>query len=246
MADDREKKKKCPPPPVPEYMATYGDMITLLLVFFVLLYAQMVEKAEQNDMQLILAAFQGLGNFEGGNTLSEGKLAEMGYTSESMPSSNNANSLSKSMRLARSLLEQEIKSNLVKITQNERGLVISLSGNAFFDVASSEVKIETTRDTLQKVALVLTSNAVQDKFFKVEGHTDNEDTNPKGKWRTNWELASERATNILYYLNQFGVNQSKMQIVSFGSQNPLADNSTPEGKSYNRRVDIVVINQGNL
>jgi len=244
MSDEKKcKETKCPAGS-PEYMATYGDMVTLLLVFFVLLYSQMVEKAEVNTMQLILATFQGLGNLNGGNTFSEGKLAELGMTAESMPSRDNANSLSKSIKLAESLLQQEVKDDRVKIIQTERGLIVSLSGDAFFNVASAEVKIENTRETLQKIALLL--NQVINRSFKIEGHTDDIDTDPGGPWRTNWELASDRATNVLYYLNQFGVNQENFQVVSYGSQSPLADNTIPEGKSYNRRVDIVIVSEGNL
>ncbi len=78
------KCKKCTECTVPDYMLTYGDMVTLLLTFFVLLYNPAT--IEKSKLQLILAAFSGLGMQSGGNTLQDGKLAELGNTIMSLPS----------------------------------------------------------------------------------------------------------------------------------------------------------------
>lgn len=238
------EKCKCPTCPVPEYMATYGDMITLVLTFFVLLYAQSMPKAPINEMSLILAAFQGLGNFNGGNTLSEGKLAEMGSTVSNLPSKDRGSDLATAKRMAVSLFSTESKNMDISISSNERGLIISLAGDTFFEPASDKIKIENNRETLQKIANLLMSPSFSDRYFRVEGHTDNVPTDPNGKWRTNWELASARALNIMYYLTYFGVNESKFQTVSFGDTKPIATNKTPEGRAQNRRVEIVVTTTG--
>jgi chemotaxis protein MotB len=95
MAD----KQKCPKceEGVPEYMLTYGDMVTLLLTFFVLMFT--TATVDGYEFQLILAAFQGLGNFDGGNTLEAGRLAELGNTIESLPSLQAGRALAKEKKL---------------------------------------------------------------------------------------------------------------------------------------------------
>ena len=68
----------------PQWMVTYGDMTTLLLTFFILMFT--TAEIDGAELRMILAAFQGLGTFRGGNTLQVGKLAELGHTIMSLPS----------------------------------------------------------------------------------------------------------------------------------------------------------------
>ena len=238
------KRKRCPDCAVPEYMLTYGDMVTLLLTFFVLMFT--TATIDGYKLQLILAAFQGLGNFSGGNTLAEGRLAELGNNVESLPSLQAGRSLAQARRLAVALFQPEIRTNLVRVTEDERGLVISLTGDAFFEVASAEIRIEETRDVLIKLSQLLSSPGLENRLFRIEGHTDAEPTDPNGRWPTNWHLASARALNTMLYLSEFGAPEEKFQVMSFGEFRPLVTNETPEGRAYNRRVDVVILTEGNL
>ncbi|KGE73532.1 flagellar motor protein MotB [Spirochaeta lutea] len=240
---ERKKKQKCPEG-VPEYMLTYGDMVTLLLTFFVMMFT--TATVDGYKLQLILAAFQGLGNFDGGNTLAEGRLAELGNNIESLPSLQAGRSLAQARRLAVSLFEPEVKANKVRITEDERGLVISLASDAFFDTASAQVKIEQTRDVLIKLAQLLNSPGVGNRLFRIEGHTDDEPTDPNGPWPTNWHLGMARALNTMLYLTEFGAPEPRFQVMTFGEFRPLVSNQTPEGMAYNRRVDVIILTEGNL
>ena len=78
------KKKQSCPEGTPDWMLTYGDMTTLILTFFVLLYT--AATISGSKLQLIIAAFTGLGNLTGGNTLQVGKLAELGNDVMTLPS----------------------------------------------------------------------------------------------------------------------------------------------------------------
>lgn len=239
-----EKKQKCPECAVPEYMLTYGDMVTLLLTFFVLMFT--TATVDGYRLQLILAAFQGLGNFTGGNTLAEGRLAELGNNVESLPSLQAGRSLAQARRLAVSLFQPEIRTNVVRVTEDERGLVISLASDAFFPIASADIRIEETRDVLIRLSQLLSSPLVGDRLFRVEGHTDSEPTDPNGRWPTNWHLGSARALNTMLFLSEFGSPQERFQVMSFGEFRPLVANDTPEGRAYNRRVDVIILTEGNL
>ncbi|MGM0673883.1 MAG: flagellar motor protein MotB, partial [Spirochaetota bacterium] len=233
------KKKKCPPEGAADWLLTYGDMVTLLLTFFVLLYT--TAEVDGYQLRLVLSAFPGLGTREGGNTLSEGRLAELGNTIESLPSVQRGRALDEARRQAVSIFEPEVRSNEVRITQDERGLVISLASDAFFESASAEVNIEESREVFIKLSELLQSDAVEDRKFRIEGHTDNIPTDPQGEWETNWELSTARSLSVLRLLRDYGVPEERFQVMGLADTVPLVSNDTAEGRAYNRRVDVIIL-----
>ena len=241
----REKKKKCPPEGAPDWMVTFSDMTTLLLTFFVMMFT--TATVDGSDLRLILSAFQGLGALQGGNTLdAEGKLAELGNNVMAMPSRQAGKSLDRARRLAVSLLQPEIKSKMVRVTEDERGVVISLSADAFFRPASAELNIEAARNTIQRISSLIKSEAMTGRKLRIEGHTDSIPTDPAGEWKSNWELSTARATNIVHYLKDFNVNDKSLQVAGFSDTVPIATNETEEGRAYNRRVDIIILSDAHL
>ena len=225
-------------------MVTYGDMVTLLLTFFVMLLTTATIDGFQ--LRLILAAFPGLGNLEGGNTLEAGRLAELGNTIESLPSMERGRALDQARREAVSIFSPEIQSQQVRVQEDERGLVISLASDAFFAPASADVQIEQTRDVLQRLAQLLGSPDLDDRTFRIEGHTDNLPTDPNGPFPSNWDLSAARSLSVLRYLTEFGVADEQFQVMGLGRTRPLRDNGTPEGRAYNRRVDVIILTDGLL
>ncbi len=243
--DRREgRKKKRESEGTPDWMVTYGDMTTLLLTFFVMMFT--TAEINGSELRMILAAFQGLGFLEGGNTLQTGKLAELGNTVESLPSQESGKALDKARKKAVSIFEPELRSKKVRVKEDERGLVISLSGDSFFRTGSAEVDIEETRQVLQKISSLLSDPVFSRNTFRIEGHTDNIPTDPNGPYPTNWELSTARSINILKYLVEFNVNERQFQVAGFADTVPLASNETAEGRAYNRRVDIVILTEGHL
>ena len=225
-------------------MVTYGDMVTLLLTFFVMLLTTATIDGFQ--LRLILAAFPGLGSLEGGNTLEAGRLAELGNTIESLPSLERGRALDQARREAVSAFAPEIQSQQVRIQEDERGLVISLASDAFFAPASADVQIEQTRDVLQRLAQLLGSPTLDDRTFRIEGHTDNLPTDPDGPFPSNWDLSAARSLSVLRFLTEFGVADEQFQVMGLGRTRPLRDNGTPEGRAYNRRVDVIILTDGLL
>ena len=76
----------------------------------------------------------------------------------------------------------------------------------------------------------------------VEGHTDNVPPDSK-KWVSNWQLSGERALTVLQTLEDYGVQPERLSASAYGDTRPVQSNDTPEGRSYNRRVDIVIVEQ---
>jgi len=228
----------------PQWLVTYGDMTTLLLTFFILMFT--TAEIDGAELRMILAAFQGLGSLRGGNTLQVGKLAELGHTIMRLPSREAGKALDKARRTAISQFQPELKTKKVRIKEDERGLIISLAADSFFEAASAEINIEESRQVLQKVATLMSSPDLSGRKFRIEGHTDNIPTDPGGTWETNWELSADRAVNVLHYLVDFGVDERQCQVAGYADTVPLASNETREGRAYNRRVDIVLLTEGHL
>ena len=244
----RKRKKRKKEEGAADWLLTYGDMTTLLLTFFILMFT--TAEIDGYELRMILAAFQGLGVMQGGNTLQSGKLAELGNTVMSLPSLEKGKALDMARKKAISLFEPEIASKRVRIKEDERGLIISLSAEAFFEPGSAEIDIEKSRVLLQKISNLLTSEELKTNKFRLEGHTDSLPTDPGGPYATNWELSSARSINVLHRLVEYGVNEKQFQVagfsdtVPFENTEPFVSNLTEEARAYNRRVDIVILTEG--
>jgi chemotaxis protein MotB len=229
-----------------EWIVTYSDMVTLMLCFFVALFNP--EDITVTQLAALVSAFNntGLGAQSGGNTLSAGKAADLGNTIMNLPSQEQGHRLADAMQKATSLFTPEVKSNKVKVTQEQRGLVISLASDAFFNPASARLNIEETRDILLRLATLLSSDEVRGRKFRIEGHTDSEIVDPSGPWADNWDLSTARSIAVLHYLTDIGVSENRFQVAGFADTMPVSSNSTAEGRAYNRRVDIVILDEGHL
>ncbi|MCB1156097.1 MAG: flagellar motor protein MotB [Leptospiraceae bacterium] len=244
------KKQSCPPcmQKVPEYMLTYGDMVTLLLTFFIMLFT--TGKTNQKDMQIILSVFKSsTGFFEGGQTLSKGSLEELGMNIESLPSQTTGRTLSKATRQATEVFKPEIQEGKVRIQENERGLIISLVGADYFNPGSA-ILLPPIKETLRKASGLLKG---MDQYIRVEGHCDEDAVLPsqapgreERQYINNWDLAGARSINTTTYLINVGrLDKNLFQAVSFGSARPLVveKEGSPESRAYNRRIDIVILTQ---
>jgi len=244
-------KKKRDPPPAGTWLTTYGDMITLVLCFFVIMFNP--DETTQAQLDAISASVQsgGIGSAPGGLTLSAGRNADLGNTIMALPSMERGRVMGTAMRRAVSVFSPEIRSQKIKITQDERGLVITLAADAFFNPASARINIEASRDMLMRLGTYLSSNELMDrgdrKFkFRIEGHTDAVDVDPYGPWEDNWQLSVERSRAILLYLASLGIDARRFQIAGFADTMPVSSNDTEEGRANNRRVDIIIVNDGHL
>ena len=145
---------------------------------------------------------------------------------------------------AKRMLEKKLRSQIdedqVSLHMDERGLVIVLSDDVLFDSGKAQIKSQ-AKPVLDKVASTI-KRKVPDKNIGVSGHTDNVPIK-HSKWKSNWELSTARATNVLHYLVSEGVSPNRLSATGYGEHKPVASNSTPEGQAKNRRVEIVILPQ---
>lgn len=234
--------KKEPKKASQEWLTTYGDMITLMLCFFVMLYNP--TDADPVQMAMMSASLQ-TDSVSGGMSATSGRLADLGNSINSLPSLEKGKNLGTAKKKAVSLFAPDRKSTRITITSDERGLVITLAADAFFAENSAELNIEETRDTLLRISQFLSMPELAGRKFRIEGHTDST-TADSAKWPSNWELSSARAVNVLHYLSDFGINESQFSVAGYADNQPRHSNDTPDGRAYNRRVDIIILDEGHF
>ena len=172
-------KKKEPEKPSTAWQGTYGDMITLMLCFFVMLYNP--SEIDPTQLATITQSLQ-MNESEsptGGMSLSSGRLSDLGNMINSLPSMEKGKSLGLAKKKAVSLFAPEIKSSRITVTSDERGLVISLASDNFFDEDSADLNIDETRETLLKLSEFFNSKELNGRRYRIEGHTDSKIQNLK-------------------------------------------------------------------
>ncbi len=125
----------------------------------------------------------------------------------------------------------------VRLTQDRRGLVISLSEAGSFDLGAATMKDSSLRvpDAIAESVLPLPN--------RIEGHTDNTPIHTD-QFPSNWELSTARATQVIAYLtSRFPFPASRLSAAGYGEHRPVAKNATAEGRALNRRVDLVVLSE---
>jgi chemotaxis protein MotB len=237
------KKKEEPEKPENEerWLLTYSDMITLLMVLFVVLYAESkVDIVKFNALaESLSSAFSMPGvqaqEGQGGHSLSptDATLTPPPGTGLSPKASSKRDPF---MEKARSTLATEIKTGTIRMNTEARGIVLALAGDTFFKPASAELG-EGAISTLSKVAELLRGLP---NPIAVEGHTDNTAMARGGPYESNLMLSAARAVSVTEALELLDVPKERLSATGFGDTKPLQPNDTPEGRAYNRRVEILI------
>jgi chemotaxis protein MotB len=136
-----------------------------------------------------------------------------------------------------SSLKDEIKSGKIELSELRGRMVVKMKDKILFSSGSTKIGKEGV-DALKKVAEAL--KGVSGKLIRVEGHTDNVPVDPKGAFATNWELSTTRALEVVKLLQETGVPPTLLSASGYGEHQPVASNSTPNGRSLNRRIEIVL------
>ncbi len=211
MAVEEEVECECGEERV-EWIYTYGDMVTLLLCFFVLLFA--MSKTNEEKFKAVAASFRG-----------GPPASPYMFTGAPSPMDTIENSMKKS----------DISSEVRDITVDDRGIAVSLSDAALFE-AGSAIPTKTGEETIEKFARIL--YAIPNNVV-IEGHTDNTPIKTKF-YPSNWELSAARAASVARLLEEFGIPSVRMEIAAYGMTRPKVANDSPSLKAMNRRIDVLI------
>lgn len=229
------------------WLLTYADMITLLMLFFIVLYS--MSKVDTAKYQQLSGELQSVftgGNFGIFNNMLQGQggihTGGRGIMDNSgqLPSEKGKSTLRKMIHLntIKSGLKQDVEAKKLNIISNERGIVIVLHSDVMFDPGSSVILPE-NKPVLTRIAHVLKEIP---NNIRVEGHTDNQPvTEVNTVYNNNWELSGARATKVLELLIDHGLDPEKLSVAAYGSTRPRVPNKTPEDRALNRRVEITIV-----
>lgn len=236
------------PPSSPAWMATYGDMVTLLLVFFVLLFSFSTIDG-QKWRSLVIALTGNIGVLEQGSSLEDLMSVPSDPDLEAeeppvpspepspYPESDPFEALY--LRIKAFVEENDLQEQLV-LLKGDFEIVIRFRDHALFDSGRADIK-EDALGVLTGIAKILVAHAQDIAAVRVEGHTDNVPINTP-QFPSNWELSTGRAVGVLrLFAEEKGFEPRKLSAVGYGEYHPVADNDTPENRARNRRVDILIV-----
>ena len=135
-------------------------------------------------------------------------------------------------------LRDQLDKLQVELAKTPKGITLTMVESLLFNPGMAEIT-DDGKELLNSVADIL-QNRFPNRRLIIEGHTDNQPIRVSG-WKSNWELASARALNVLHHLvNEQSFNPRRLSAKSFGEYHPVASNATEEGRARNRRAVIVV------
>ena len=239
------------------WLLTYSDMITLLLVLFIMMYTiskvdvpKFDALAESLGVVMNPSSQAAASDSTGSNSeerdssfpFEEYAMAAAEADSEETPGPSSTPSASVSfqddhlLKKIQSLIDNDGLTSFVSVHFEERGIVVSLVEGLLFSSGSADINNDAV-DTLNELTAVVKS---VNNFIRVEGSTDNVPIH-SAQYESNWELASQRAINVAKLMIDQGVDASRISAVSYGEYRPVAPNDSEGNKQLNRRVDIVFL-----
>ncbi|MGA2537433.1 MAG: flagellar motor protein MotB [Terracidiphilus sp.] len=233
------------------WLISYADFITLLFALFVVLYA--ASKADEKKQKMVSdsinSAFNSLGLFPsvtskpsiGASTTSgtEKPMVPVNIVmgEDVLSPARVKTDLNRIQRELTQTLSNQVATHSVSIHMGRDGLVISLREAGFFASGSATPKPETL-PTLRQIARSLGRTPYD---LRVEGHTDNIPIHT-AEFDSNWELSTARATRMTrLFLDLKAMPADRVSAAGYAQYHPVASNDTAEGRSENRRIDLVVL-----
>lgn len=209
------------------WMVSYADFVTLLFAVFTTLYA--LSHLDVGKVQQFAGSVRGAFT----QTAPPVRPQQPPLIAGIKPVSPDVSGLEREFQEVLAPIKDK---SAISLRRDDRGLIVSLGDALLFESGSAELK-SSARPALDAIASVLQARPNE---ITVEGHTDDIPIHTD-RFPSNWELSTMRATNILRYMTQnYGLPASRFSAAGYGEQRPIAPNVTLDGRSKNRRVDIVI------
>ena len=245
----------------PEWMNTYGDLVTLLLCFFILLFS--FSSIDVAKFKALVNSFENnIDLLTGGQAVEEGDMVNNGIsqldelatyyinekskdTNEQETEKDNDNeekTNTENEKIAKDIKEYVEKKNIankIDVTYTAQYVLLSLNGATLFDSGKADLRADSIQllNSISEVLKKYTKNTIA-----IEGHTDNRPINTS-QFPSNMYLSSARAIKVYEYLvGNKKFDAKKLFAVGYGEYRPVASNENEAGRSKNRRVEIKIIN----
>jgi len=228
------------------WLVSYADFITLLFAFFVVLFASShADQIRQTQAaHSIQSAFQALGIFPSASaknspsaTLSQIAPVNVVTGEDLSAATEIQQDLHRLQAQLAGALAPEVAQHVAALRLGRDGLVISLRESGFYD-SGSAIPHPQSKPTIDKVAATIGATPYD---IRIEGHTDNVPIHT-AQFDSNWELSTARATELAkIFIVSYRLAPQRISAAGYAEYHPVAANDTPEGRSQNRRVDIIVL-----
>ena len=207
----------------PAWMATFSDMVTLMLVFFILMYAIASKNVQTFKSAIIGAEAKSIGVLEALNAVEIEEQIQHLQTE-------------KSVDILSGLSEAAEEAGDISIDTSTSKVIVRVPGASLFKPGEADLQLE-ARSLLDAVIRVV--NKHPEYKIHIQGHTDDEPISTE-RFPTNWELSSARATAVLRYFIDKGAEPERMTATGYADTFPLGRNDTVPGRAKNRRVEFVL------
>jgi chemotaxis protein MotB len=230
----RRRRSPEPPKGAPGWMVTFSDLVTLILVFFILLFS--MSQIDLMKFQAISDSFRDrqVLDFQPSIIPAENQ-GEMEENTEK-EDSGQSDSLDELQMEIQSFLDENGLEKVIVANRTERGVVLVLQEQVLFESGDASL-IDSSYPFLDKVGTLLTN---MPNLVKVEGHTDDRPITTY-RYPSNWELSAARASTVIRYLTEgHKLDSHRFMAVGYGETRPIVPNSGPENWEKNRRVEIII------
>ncbi|MCR6095495.1 flagellar motor protein MotB [Salipaludibacillus agaradhaerens] len=233
----------------PKWMVTFSDMMTLILVFFILLFSMSVVDAtkfraiaESFQERAVFDFYPSIVPFE--NPAEDREVKDDPFEEEADPFETYLEmdeeeineQLDSLLEEVVEYLEENELTEEITVSRDDRGVVLVLQEQALFETARADI-ISEAEPFLGKVGALL--NEIPN-MVKVEGHTDSRPIST-AQFPSNWELSGARASSVIRFLiDESNLEAGRFLAIGYGDTRPVAPNTTPDNLQQNRRVVIVI------
>jgi len=222
------------------WLTTFNDLVTLLMVFFVLLFAMgSMDKQRMEEFQSALQS--GLGVLGPGSRVSiavkqsQTPISPLGQLSQGKNETEPEGKLAEKDPFDNKISEFAAQSG-INVRYSKRGIHISFEDGLVFDFGQADIDVKGF-ELLGKIAVLIQQN---NYAVRVEGHTDNVPIHTQ-RFPSNWDLSIARAVGVVNYFIEAGkINPQRLSAVGYGESRPLMANNSPVNRAINRRVEIVL------
>ena len=240
---------------MPEWLAAFGDLMSLLLCFFVLLLSMSTMDAKKLE-EAIGSLAGALSVLEGGERtelqerrMENGTGGGAGATAPThvqMPQQSQSKMASQINKMWMQMVSLKNEINEIAVSQGatpvtleeaQKGFLLHLPAELLFKPGAAKIENMDALLFLKRIAMIIRKlpNTLQ---VNVSGHTDNVPPGPNSPYRDNWELSAARAVSVVKELIKDGVQPKRLAACGRAEFKPIATNATPEGRAKNRRVDL--------
>jgi len=226
------------------WLTTFNDLVTLLMVFFVLLFTMgSVDAKKMQDFQYALQSGLGI--------LKEGRMVNISVkTSQPVEDMSHIKTQAEGLKGSPSerltgLLTDKLMKSLeadfeIQVTRTQQGIRLSFEDQILFDFGKAGIN-PAGNALLDQIAKAIKKEPAA---VRVEGHTDNIPIQT-ARFPSNWELSVARAVNVVkYFAEVCNIDPHRLSAVGYGESRPVVANDTPANRMKNRRVEILLITEG--